>query len=182
MQGGADGARRLAEAVEAHQQALTVFTRGNLPRDWAITQYNLGITLQIQLVLAGFPSGLEQVARLLQADGIRNDPVAQASLGTLALVCHVAADQDAEASRDFASLVALVGRQPDDFRLVWNWAPLRELLAESKEPSIVARREGLQKLIDAVDRDNKAAILAGLKEVQDGLTTRADAAAKRPKE
>jgi tetratricopeptide (TPR) repeat protein len=173
-QGGAEGARRLNEAVAAFRQALTVRTRDVLPQQWAATQYNLGIALQIQIRLDGFPKGLEQVDRLSQAEGIRNDPVAQASLQTLALVCQVAADRDTEASRAFTSLVALVERQPDDFYLVWDWATLRKLIAESKVPSIAARRGSLHKLIDAVDRDNKAAILAGLKEVQDAFTARAE--------
>ena len=36
---------RLNEAVEAHQQALTVVTRDHLPQDWALTQNNLGLAL-----------------------------------------------------------------------------------------------------------------------------------------
>ena len=127
---------------------------------------------QLQIRLDGFPKGREQVDRLSQAEGIRNDPVAQASLRTLALVCQVATDQNAEASRSFASLVALIERQPDDFHLVWDWTPLRELLAESKVPTLPARRESLKKLIDAVNRDNKAAILAGLEEAQGAFTGR----------
>ena len=83
---------------------------------------------------------------------------------TLALVCQVATDEYVEASRAFASLVALIERQPDDFHLVWDWTPLRKLLAESKVPTLPARHESLKTQIDAVNRDNKAAILAGLEE------------------
>ncbi|MGE5754365.1 MAG: hypothetical protein ACM35G_01410 [Planctomycetaceae bacterium] len=171
-QGGAEGARRLAEAAEAYRQALAVYTRDHLPQDWAMTQNNLGNTLQIQIRLDGFPKGRQQIDRLSHAEGIRDDPVAQASLRTLALVCQVAMDQNAEASRAFASLVALIERQPDDFHLVWDWTPLRQLLAESKVPTLPARRESLKKLIDAVSRDNKAAILAGLEEAQGAFTGR----------
>jgi tetratricopeptide (TPR) repeat protein len=178
---GAEGARRRAEAVEAFRQVLAVRTPDVHNQDWADSLDNLGIALQIQIRLDGFPKGLEQVHRLSQADGIRNDPVAQASLQTLALVCHVAADQNAEASRAFANLVAPIERQPDDFHLVWNWAVLRELLAESKVPSLAARRESLRKLIDAVGGDNKAAILTGLKKVQDAFTAPADLPVKPPK-
>jgi hypothetical protein len=167
---GAEGAQRLAEAVQAFQQALIVRTRDVLPYYWATTQKNLGLTLQIQIGLYGFAKGLDLVDRLSQAEGIRDDPVAQASLRTLALVCQIATERGNEARRTFGSLVALVERQQDDFCLVWNWAPLRKLVAESKAPSVSAHREGLQKLIDAVGRDNKAAILAGLREVQNALT------------
>ena len=125
--------------------------------------------------MGGFPAGLEQVDRLYQAEGIRDDPVAQASLRTLAIVCHVATHQDAEAGRAFASLVALVERQPADFHLVWDWTDLRDHLANSKAPPIPDRREPLRKLLDAVSRDNnKAAILAGLKEVQAAFPARAE--------
>ena len=139
-----------------------------------MTQNNLGTALQIQVRLGGFPAGLEQVDRLAQAEGIRDDPVAQASLRTLAIVCQVATHQDAEASRAFASLVALVERQPADFHLVWDWTVLRDHLAKSEAPPIPARRELLRKLLDAVSRDNKAAILAGLKEVQEAFPARAE--------
>ena len=173
--GGPEGQRRLNEAVEAYRQALTVRTRDDLPQDWAQTENNLGLALQIQVRLGGFPAGLEQVDRLAQAEGIRDDPVAQASLQTLAIVCHVATHQDAEASRAFARLVALVERQPADFHLVWDWTDLRDHLANSKAPPIPARREPLRKLLDAVSRDhNKAAILAGLKEVQAAFPARAE--------
>jgi hypothetical protein len=167
--------RHLSEAVEAYRQALTVFARDHLPRQWAVTQGNLGRALQIQIRLAGFPMGLEQVSRLAQTEGLRDDPVAQASLRTLAFVCHIGADQQAEAGSDFAGLVALVERQPGDFRLAWNWAPLRGLVAESKVPALSARREVLQKLFDAIGRDNKAGILAGLQEVRGAFTTPAKA-------
>jgi tetratricopeptide (TPR) repeat protein len=174
QQGGAAGAGRLAEAVQAYQLALTVRTRQGLPQQWARTQSNLGNALQTQIRLHGFPKGLEQVDRLSQAEGLRDDPVAQASLQTLALVGSVAAERHAEASRTFTNLVALVERQPDDFHLVWDWTPLRELLAESKVPALATRRASLQKLIDAVARENKAAILAGLKELQAAFRARAE--------
>jgi hypothetical protein len=173
-QGGAEGARWLAEAVEAYRLALAVYTHDSLPQQWAMTLKNLGRVLQIQIRRDGFPKGLELVDRLSQAEGIRDDPVARASLRTLAIVCHVATGHGDEARRSFGSLVALVEHQPDDFHLVWDWALLRWLVAESKAPSVSAHREGLQRLIDAVDRDNKAAILRGLKEVQDQLISRPD--------
>ena len=173
--GGAKGLRRLNEAVKAHRQALTVRTRDDLPQYWATTQNNLGTTLQIQVRLGGFAAVLEQVDRLAQAEGIRDDPVAQASLRTLAIVCHVATHQDAEAGHTFASLVALVERQPADFHLIWDWTDLRDHLANSNAPPIPDRREPLRKLLDAVSRDhNKVAILAGLKEVQAAFPARAE--------
>ena len=172
--GGPEGLRRLSEAVEAFRQALTVDTRDDLPQVLGHDPEQPGHSLQIQVRLGGFPAGLEQVDRLAQAEGIRDDPVAQASLRTLAIVCHVATHQDAEAGRAFASLVALVERQPADFHLVWDWTDLRDHLANSKAPPLPARREPLRKLLDAVSRDNnKAAILAGLKEVQAAFPARA---------
>ena len=68
-QGGPEGLRRLNEAVEAYRQALTVYTRDDLPQDWATTQNNLGNALQIQVRLGGFPAGLEQVDRLCAGGG-----------------------------------------------------------------------------------------------------------------
>ena len=41
-QPGAEGVRRLTEAVEAYREALTVRTRDPFPLQWAMTQINLG--------------------------------------------------------------------------------------------------------------------------------------------
>ena len=46
-QGGAEGARRLAEAEKAYRLALAVRTRDDLPQDWAMTQNNLGTVLAL---------------------------------------------------------------------------------------------------------------------------------------
>jgi hypothetical protein len=56
-----------------------------------------------------------------------------------------------------------------DFHLVWKWTPLRKLIAKSKLPSLCVRRGSLERLIDAVSCDSKAAILAGLKETRPHL-------------
>ena len=172
--GGPEGLRRVGEAVDACRHAFTVFTHDDLPQDWAMTQTILGRALHIQILLGGFPAGRAQVDRLAQADGLRDDPVAQASLGALAIVCLVATHQDAEASRAFASLVTLVERQPADFHLVWDWTLLRFFLTKSDIEPIKTRRESLLRLLDAVSRDNKAAILADLKEVQEAFAARAE--------
>jgi hypothetical protein len=136
-----------------------------------MTQNNLGLALQVQVILGGFPLGLEQVDRLARAQGLRDDPVARVSLGTLAILCLVANEQYAEASRDLASLVDLIESLPADFHLVWDWAPLRHHLEETNAVAVRARRESLLKLLSSVSRENKSAILAGLKEVQGEFTT-----------
>ena len=91
-----------------------------------------------------FPERSRASRSSLTGGGRRDDPVAQVSLRTLAIVCQVATHQDAEAGRTFASLVALVERQPADFHLVWDWTDLRDHLANSKAPPLPARREPLR--------------------------------------
>jgi tetratricopeptide (TPR) repeat protein len=46
--GGSEGLRLLDEAIAAYRDALTVYTRDDMPTGWAITQNNLGNALQIQ--------------------------------------------------------------------------------------------------------------------------------------
>ena len=41
---GFNRAENLEQAIEHHQQALTIFTRKAFPEDWAMTQYNLAVT------------------------------------------------------------------------------------------------------------------------------------------
>lgn len=46
--GGREGLRLLDEAVAAYRDALTVYTRPEMPAEWAMTQNNLGCTRSIQ--------------------------------------------------------------------------------------------------------------------------------------
>jgi hypothetical protein len=161
---GAEGVRSLSAAVEACRDALEVHTREALPRAWATTQAYLGNALQVLVSREGFAEGLRRIDRLSSADGLRDDPVAQASLRALAAFAQAASGRDADAGRVLGELVAMVERQPDEFRLVWEWATLRKFLADSQDPVVVARREGLTKLLDALEPDrDRAALLAGLK-------------------
>ena len=50
---GTKSAALLDQAVEAFRKALEVYTKADLPRDWARTQNNLGISLQDEGERAG---------------------------------------------------------------------------------------------------------------------------------
>jgi hypothetical protein len=182
IQGGETGSRRLTEAVAAFRQALTVQTHDVLPRQWGMTQRNLGLALQLQIGIAGFPKGLEQVDQLRQAEGTRDDPVAQAALRALAVVGLVATNRDAEAGRQLASLIALIERQPDDFRLVWDWGQLRSLITRSEAVGVQAHRQALLGILEAVSRDKRHAILNGLKEVEGAFLGQSKNPKKAPRE
>ena len=78
--------------------------------------------------------------------------------------------------------VALVERQPDDFRLVWDWTRLRSFLARSEIETIKARRKTLLGLLDAVAREDRKAILEGLKAIQSEFPAQADGPEKAPRE
>ena len=97
--GRAGGPAAAGRGGQGLPQRPTVRTRDDLPQPWARTQGNLGRALQILVRLGGFPASLDQVDRLAEAKGTRDDPVAQASLRTLAIVGQFATNQDAEASR-----------------------------------------------------------------------------------
>ena len=65
--GGPEGLRRLSEAVEAYRQALTVYTRDDLPQDWATTQNNLGTALWALGERLGGPEGLRRLSEAVEA-------------------------------------------------------------------------------------------------------------------
>jgi hypothetical protein len=157
-QTGAEGVENLEKAVESFRLATEVYTRDTRPEGWAEIQDHLGRALQVLIPREGFVRGLDRIDRLANADGLRDDPVAQASLRAMAVYSDAASGRDAEARRALAELVGLVERQKGDFRLVWKWSTLRASLAESKEPVVVGRREGLSKLLDALEpgRDRDA--------------------------
>ena len=65
--GGPEGQRRLSEAVEAYRQALTVYTRDDLPQEWATTQNNLGGALWALGQRLGGPEGLRRLNEAVEA-------------------------------------------------------------------------------------------------------------------
>ena len=59
---GPKGAELLAQAVSAYRSALEVYTREQLPQDWAVTQNNLGTALS-------GPGGSDRGAKRRRASG-----------------------------------------------------------------------------------------------------------------
>jgi tetratricopeptide (TPR) repeat protein len=57
----------LAEAVAAYRQALEVYTRTDLPQDWAMTQNNLGIALMDQGERTAGEGGTQLLAEAVAA-------------------------------------------------------------------------------------------------------------------
>jgi hypothetical protein len=171
---GDTGAKLLVEATDAFRSALNFYTREQAPQNWVLTQKNLGITLQLLAVRHGFPRCLELVGELINDHGIRNDPATQSSLLALAVACHAASGDEAAARRTLSNLLALIDHQPDNFHLVWNWGPLQEAVAKADAKAVKAYRKPLLRLLDAVSRDKRQAILDGLKEVQGGFSGKAE--------
>jgi tetratricopeptide (TPR) repeat protein len=64
---GEAGTRLLAEAVAAHRQALEVYTREQLPQQWAMTQNNLGTALREQGLHAQGEAGTRLLAEAVTA-------------------------------------------------------------------------------------------------------------------
>jgi tetratricopeptide (TPR) repeat protein len=65
--GGAQGRELLAEAVTAYRNALQVYTREQLPQDWARTQNNLGLALKDQGISTGGEQGRTLLAEAVTA-------------------------------------------------------------------------------------------------------------------
>jgi tetratricopeptide (TPR) repeat protein len=65
--GGTEARKSLAEAVAAYRQALEVYTREQLPQDWARTQNNLGVVLQAQGICAAGAEGQAILAEAVAA-------------------------------------------------------------------------------------------------------------------
>ena len=65
--GGEAGANLLAEAVTAYRAALTIYTKEQLPQDWAGTQNNLGATLGDQGTRTGGEAGKALIRQAINA-------------------------------------------------------------------------------------------------------------------
>jgi tetratricopeptide (TPR) repeat protein len=57
----------LAQAVQAYQKALQVYTKEQLPQQWAMTQNNLGSALQEQGIRTGGQKGADLLSQAVQA-------------------------------------------------------------------------------------------------------------------
>ena len=57
----------LAEAVAAYRAALTVYTKAQLPQQWATTQNNLGTVLHKQGIRTGGEAGRELIRQAITA-------------------------------------------------------------------------------------------------------------------
>ena len=64
---GADIEKFLSEAVAAYRDALTVYTKEQLPQDWAMTQNNLGAVLQEQGTRTGGEMGKVLIRQAINA-------------------------------------------------------------------------------------------------------------------
>jgi hypothetical protein len=64
---GTEGRRDLQAAVTAYRAALEVYTRAELPQQWAATQNNLGATLQEQGIRIAGEAGARLLAEAVQA-------------------------------------------------------------------------------------------------------------------
>ena len=64
---GADIQKFLGESAAAYREALTVYTKDQLPQDWAMTQNNLGIVLDNQGTRTGGEAGTRLLAEAGQA-------------------------------------------------------------------------------------------------------------------
>ena len=60
-------AQYLSAAVKAYHQALEVYTREQLPQDWAMTQNNLGLVLRDQGIRTGGEAGARLLAEAVTA-------------------------------------------------------------------------------------------------------------------
>ena len=131
-----------------------------------MTQNSFGIAIQLLIARGGLPPGPRTCRPPRREPTALGADLAQASLRALTVYLLAASGKDAEAGRALAELVGLVEGQAGDFRLVWNWSPLRTSLAESKDEAVVARREKLSQWLDALQpgRDREA-LLADLRKL-----------------
>ena len=64
---GTKGTELLAQAVTAYRSALEVYSREQLPQDWAMTQNNLGEALRDQAARTEGAKGVELLAQAVTA-------------------------------------------------------------------------------------------------------------------
>src|SRR5271157_3298345 len=160
---GPRAAELLNQAVEACRSALQVYTGQQLPQDWAMTQNNLGITLQMYFQVSEFRAGLEQLGRLMSEKGFPDDPRLVSLVHVLTVMCHKALAEEAQATEALHALIAHIEQQAEPFHIAWSFSRLRRVVEQSKVETIVANRKFLLGLLDAASGQSRNEVLASLK-------------------
>lgn len=128
--------RLFGEAVAAYREALSVWTRQQLPQQWAMAQNNLA---RAYFNLKEWSSAAECYEGVLVDD--RFDPRIKVPVAALEIASLVALDRSAEVASRLQSLIEMVEKQPVKFRVQWSFANIQHVV--SQDPQFTSQREWL---------------------------------------
>jgi hypothetical protein len=124
------------------------------PEDWSA----LSDFAEKHLTTGRFSECAERLAMLLSNPAIEA-PV-QVALQTLAIANLPALNQGELVPGKIEAMLERMAAQPEDFRVTWTFSGTRHFIGQ--HPTLAPHRAWLQQFFDAVEGQDRQAILAGL--------------------
>jgi tetratricopeptide (TPR) repeat protein len=147
--------RLFREAVAAYREALLVWTRQQLPQQWAMAQNNLA---RAYFNLRDWASAAECYRSMWADDSF--DARIKVPIAALEIATLVALNRSAEIAAKLTSLIELLEKQSSGFRVRWNFADIQHVI--SQDPQFTLKREWLLQLFGALGGENRDVIIKKL--------------------
>jgi tetratricopeptide (TPR) repeat protein len=157
-EGAQEAQRMFGEAVAAYREALGVWTRQQLPQQWAMAQNNLA---RAYFNLKDWNNAAECYRSVLADESF--DARIKVPIGALEIATLVALNRSAEVAAKLKSLIEMLEKQPANFRVRWNFADIQHVI--SQDPQFTAKREWLLQLFATMGGENRDAIVKRLRAV-----------------
>ena len=160
---GTEAQRLLQEAVAAYGEALLVWTRPQRPQQWAMAQNNLA---RAYSNLQDWTSAAKCYESVLSDD--RVDVRIKISLLPMEIANLIALKRTAEVPARMKNLIELLEAQPADFKLQSAFEGTRHFINRNQQ--FDANKTWLLKLLEAMDGENRDAIVRELKVAAESFT------------
>jgi hypothetical protein len=165
LSGGPQAPGLLSEGVAALDLALEAYAHEQLPQQWALAKGQLGGVLQMYFAMNEFRVGRVQLHRLMREKHIAEDSQFVVLIHVLEILCDRALGEEGPAGEALDTLVAHIERQPEPFRIPpFSW--LRGAVEQSKVEAVVASRDFMIAVLDAVSKEDRQGVLDALRRVQ----------------
>jgi hypothetical protein len=135
---------------------LSVWTRQQLPQQWAMAENNLA---RAYFNLKEWSSAAECYESVLADD--RFDPRIKVPMAALEIASLVALDRPAEVASKLKILIEMVEKQPANFRVQWSFAGIQHVV--SQDPQFTSQRQWLLQLFAAIGSENRDAMVKALR-------------------
>jgi tetratricopeptide (TPR) repeat protein len=152
----------LGNAVTAYREALTIYTKDQLPQDWIDTSCNLAEALFLS---SQFAKTSDHLAMLLDYPDL--GPSAGVALLAIAIANSVALGNVERTEEELEKTSSLLSRQDSDFFLTWDFSSINTFI--DKNPVFGNHRQWLLHLIETFQSTRRDEMRAAVRTARDAF-------------